>query len=79
MTDPKYGYAPRLYPVTLNGSVRAWLFRWSDPKYLSSFCNPDPAVCPKADRYCEIVAKVNLRAALGVTDGDEVSLDLAIA
>ena len=75
----KDGYAPRLYPVTLNGSVDAWLFRWSEPPELSVFCDPDPDVCASRGRYCEIVAEVNLREEFGAEDGDTVMMDMAIA
>ncbi len=72
----KVGFHPRLYPVSLSGSVDAWLYRWSEPAHLRKFVGSQPGVCEDATRFCEIVADVNLRETLGVEDGDTVTMDL---
>ena len=68
------GFDPRLYPVTLNGKVPAWLYRWSAEADLHTFVGDTP-LCP-AERHCEIVATSNLRASMGLKDGDVLTLDI---
>jgi hypothetical protein len=68
------GFSPRLYRVTLNDSVRAWLFRWSGPPYLRNFVGSQPGVCEQPDRFLEIVAQERLREILGTSDGDVVTV-----
>lgn len=71
----KPGFAPRLYPVLLNGSVEGWLFRWSEPAYLPQFVGSQPGVCEDPACFCEIVAEVSLEDTLAVGEGDTVTLE----
>jgi hypothetical protein len=67
------GFSPRLYPVTLNGTVRAWLYRWAEPgEHLRYFAGDRPEC--RVGRYCEIVAETHIRTELVVADGDTVEL-----
>lgn len=65
------GFGPRLYEVTLDGWVQAWLFRWSEPGALRDFVASQPD-CRDPGRFCEIVSEVRLRQVLRVSDGDIV-------
>lgn len=66
------GYSPRLYPVMLAETQRAWLYRWSEPAQLRSFVG-DADSC-HAEARCEVVAGVRLRDALHIAEGDTVTL-----
>src|SRR5262245_51369308 len=59
------GYDPRLYLVVINGTIRAWLFRWSATAHMHHFVG-DLTGCPRP-RNCEVVAETNLTEALGLT------------
>lgn len=60
----KNGYNPRLYPAYLISGIcciRVWTFVWfQDPLVTGQF---------------EVIAEVNLRSALNLKDGDEVTLE----
>jgi len=68
------GFDPRLYRVTLNGQVEAWLYRWSAEADLRTFVG-DTTLC-SAECHCEIVAQSNLRALLALKDGDVLDLEI---
>lgn len=64
---------PRLYPVLLDGSRTAWLFRWSDPQHLDAWVS-DADGCPRVCRW-EIVAEDHLKTSLDLEVGDVVEVD----
>ena len=65
--------APRLYEVRLNGTQRAWLYRWSAPEHLENWVGVADE-CPSRCRL-EIVAEVHLETTLKLKTGDAVSVE----
>jgi hypothetical protein len=68
------GFSPRLYPVRLNDSIPAFLFRWSADPGECPFVGSTQA-CPASHR-CEIVADRYLRGELGLDAGNAVRLTI---
>ena len=66
------GYDPRLYPIVLEGSQRAWLFRWSHLTDLHNFVGDTPS-CTRL-RRCEVIAEVNLTNLWNLNVGSTLSL-----
>ena len=71
------GYDPRLYPILLRGSQRAWLFRWADVENLRDFVG-DTAQCAYL-RRCEVIGEINFTKEWTLTSGTKVSLAFADA
>ena len=59
------GYDPRLHEITVEGAIRAWLFRWSAPASLEYFVG-NRGGCLRR-QACEIIAEVNLTDTLRLT------------
>jgi len=67
------GFNPRLHPAKLQGDQPCWIYRWSGPEDLRTFVG-DADGCP-AERRCEVIAEVGLRATFALKKGDILSLE----
>jgi CTP-dependent riboflavin kinase len=69
------GFSPRLYPVLLNSSEVAWLFRWSEQDFLKCFVGNSDNCLP--EHRCEIISTKQLTAELRLKPGAAVRLEFA--
>jgi hypothetical protein len=69
------GYDPRLYPILLRRTQRAWLFRWADLASLAAFVG-DTQACSH-HRRCEIIAEANLTKLWSLGPGSSLEMQFS--